>query len=409
MPGELLIRAGHNDHRVIEDLLAPRIYWNDGAPAIDRLVVDMTLATREDSFAAAASDAGVPLVIDPQTLFLQVAVDPDDSWCALAYGCADPVPVGEFMNPGRRLTLVEQVVDAQMAAGASVVVAPYVYASAPDDPWFSVALGFVRDTAQYVASHYAGVPVVPVLAAQAQSFARESDWEAGLARFGRLAAGAGAQTVAVALSPVGADDKYDKVLRYIRSILYLKSEFGLRTVAWNQGILGAAVVAAGADGYETGIGQLESTDLASRRRSKRPGRGKSDTYARYKGVYLDTLGSSIPHRAAEVILNDERLRPQTMCVDEACCPTPTDTLDNYREHTVRARARKLRELNRQPHVPWRLVQIIRDCEQSLTVAKHSNQALEQAGETYRVKLGHHESLLEVALHLRNSGVMSASA
>lgn len=77
--GELLIRAGYNDHQAIGDLLAP-----GGAvalrPPIDRLVADAQTAVVHPTLAEAAHLAGVPYLIDPLTPLLQDPTDPEDSW-----------------------------------------------------------------------------------------------------------------------------------------------------------------------------------------------------------------------------------------------------------------------------------------------------------------------------------------
>lgn len=147
---ELFIRATYGDHRVVADLLAPRAYWNRGRPPIDRLVIDATLAAREGAFSVAAADAGIPLLVDPQTLHWQAPVDPSDAWCQLPYGSSGALPPAELRDPGRRSQLVREVIEAQLGHGASAVIAPYVYASAPGDPWFAIALDLVRDAARYI-------------------------------------------------------------------------------------------------------------------------------------------------------------------------------------------------------------------------------------------------------------------
>lgn len=213
-----------------------------------------------------------------------------------------------------------------------------------------------------------------------------------------LARAVGAHAVALALSPTGAGDGYDKILRYMDIFLRVRSQ-GLRVIAWNQGVLGSLLVAAGVDGYETGIGQGESTDVSRRLRSRHRRSQPKQDFGRYRGVYLEPLGSSVPHAIAELAFRDRQLLPEIMCGEDTCCASPTDTLENYRQHAVRSRARKLQQLREQPHPRWRLMQVVHDAEHAVTVARHVNEGLQAAGANYSVRTVHLEAIGQVAQHV----------
>ena len=71
---ELLIRPGANDHEVIRDLLTPgagAVLLPGARPLIDRLVLDAHVAKARPDFSEAAGHAGVPVLIDPLTVFWQ--------------------------------------------------------------------------------------------------------------------------------------------------------------------------------------------------------------------------------------------------------------------------------------------------------------------------------------------------
>ncbi len=93
MPAELLIRPGHQDGRVIADLLAPGGAGRTlGARCpISRLVLDAAIAHAQPGLAENAHAAGVSVVVDPMTFLLQCQTDPDKPWSRLPY--ADAVRV----------------------------------------------------------------------------------------------------------------------------------------------------------------------------------------------------------------------------------------------------------------------------------------------------------------------------
>lgn len=127
---ELLIRAGHNDHTVVGDLLAP-----GGAVAlhrpIDRLVVNAQTAAQRSELAQHANLAGVPYIVDPLTPLLQVDVDPEDSWVRrLSYGRA-ALDSAAAMSDDDKQRLAAKVVECEQQLGATVIVPPICW---PADP-----------------------------------------------------------------------------------------------------------------------------------------------------------------------------------------------------------------------------------------------------------------------------------
>ena len=108
------------------------------------------------------------------------------------------------------------------------------------------------------------LPVVPILCARLKSFGPEKSWRTGLDRFAAAALDLGPEAIGLCLSPAGSlrDDSYNKVLRLFAATRRLK-QTGTRVIAWRQGIYGPGLVAAGIDGYETGIGTRERANVAS--------------------------------------------------------------------------------------------------------------------------------------------------
>src|SRR5437588_328542 len=98
----------------------------------------------------------------------------------------------------------------------------------------------------------------------------------------------------------------------------------------------------GLDGYETGIGTREQSNVAgmiSSRKPKPAGKKRKGSGG-LPGVYLEPLGRSVPSPIAETLLGSRAMRPKVMCDDERCCPDGAgSTLDHRAPHAVRTRAR----------------------------------------------------------------------
>ena len=403
---ELIVRPALNDHVALADVMAPsHTRWRN-APPVARVVVDAHVAAQRRQFASLAAESGVPFLVDPVTPLLQSEVDPDDKWAHLPFAQAHALKAADLRDRGRVRDLAIEVAECQLELGATIVVPAYTYAASPEDPWFEINLQLLRDTADYLDMTRPGLDLMPVFCAQLQSFGTEPSWKEGLDRFTGTVGASGARSVALCLSPAGAPgDSYGKITRLMTTAIHAKRS-GLTVLAWRQGVYGPALVAAGLDGYETGMGTGERTDISgqqSRRRPKDPDRPKGGGAT--TGIYIETLGRSVPRRVGQVLLGDVAMRPKVMCDAETCCPTVAATLDQSRQHAVRARARFLGKLDEQPHARWRLNQVAREARQGVTLAKQATRVLRTAGIQQKIDHRNLEGLARAAEELgqRRSG------
>lgn len=404
---ELLIRPGPNDHVVIQDLLAPggtAVFLPRARPLIDRLVIDAHVAKARPEFANAATAAGVPVVVDPLTPFWQGELRDKDKWAQLPFGRSAKLDVADLSNPFVKETLVSQVVDFQVEHGATAIIPPYPYVTSPADPFFELAVDLLRVTARYMRQNGLALPVLPVLCAQLQGFGTEKTWETGIDRFANAALDLGPEAIGICLSPAGAgNDSYNKVLRLFTSARRIKRT-GARVIAWRQGIYGPGLVAAGLDGYETGIGTRELCNVSSSITSRKPPKpGKKQGGGGVPGIYLEPLHRSVSSRVGETLLGHRSMRPKVMCDDERCCPNgAASTLDQRRQHAVRTRARELAALEGQPHASWRLHQIAKDARAAADLAVQANEVLREAQIPERIRTSGYDSLARVAEFIRES-------
>jgi len=395
----LLIRPGPSDHRVIEDLVAPggSGIFRGPRPVIDELVLDATTVVRRPSLVVAAAHAGIPALVDPMTPLLQGEVDPRDGWVALPYGEAVALTPADLDTERARDDLVARVVGFEVERGATAVIPPYLHPASPDDPWFALTLDLLRRTARHMARSGVRLPLLPLLSAQLHTFGVGTAWSVGVDRFAELAGELGAPRVGLCLSPSGAaTDTYGKVQRYFATALRLRAA-GMAVVAWDQGVYGPALVAAGIDGYVSGIGVRERSDVASLQYRRRPASGVPGERRSPQMVLLQPLGRSLGVDVARVLLADRGMRAKLVCDDETCCSDGVESmLTDRRKHTVRARARYLAELAEMPHPDWRLYRVARDAHEAVTLTLQANQLLARLPQPRSLSFRAAEALAQTA-------------
>lgn len=384
------------DHLVVGDLLkpatVPRLVGRH--TPIDVLVADAHVAEARPTLSESAQGAGVPFLVDPNTPLLQSVVAEDDRWAKLPFAQAAALRPGEVDTD----ELVARVVDFQLDKGATRIIPPYFYAANPTDPWFALSLRLIDETREYLSDNGVRLDVLAVLCAQLQSFGNHQQWGIGVDRFVERVKGADVASVALCLSPAGdGKDGYGKVRRLFDTARRVKAS-GLRAAAWRQGIYGPGLVAAGLDGYECGMGTGEQTNVSRQQSSRKP-REKGHSGGGGPGIFIETLGRSVPRRVGQVLLGDTAMRPKVMCDDEGCCASVSATLDKPREHAVRSRARLLAELSAQPASRWRLNHVAREAAFATTLAGQANRVLESEGSTERIKFDNLGALGQVAAEL----------
>lgn len=342
-------------------------------------------------------------------MLLQGETDPGDPWArCVSYGRASAIGAERLADPFWLDGLVASVVEFQIENGASAIVPPYFYADRIDSPAFEATLGAIGRTARRMRVDGVALPIVPVLCAKLQTFASRAGWQAALDRFAATAADVGPQTIALQLSPVGdGGESYAKLLDFMTGARRLRTA-GIPVVAWRQGTYGPALVAAGLDGYECGMGIGEHTNVPGFVGQRKPRDAASNSFGAH-GIYLSSLGRSVPSRVARTLLDDRRLRGRLICDSVRCCPRGAESMvaSKGRSHAVRSRARELRDLAEIPNEAWRLNHIAKRAASAHVTALKANEVLASAGLPNRIKVDGYEALEQVAELLRTEGVSRA--
>lgn len=344
---ELLIRPNAADVPLLRRLLGPQALQSGTAP--DRVVVDAHVAARRPEVRRLAEQSGTRLLIDPQTHFLQDHQPLADPWTSLPYAHAPKFDERDF-SPAFVDELVQRCVQAQLELGATQIVAPYVHIGHRGQDWRATQSRMWRMTRRFLDGSHIALPTVAVLSLDWKAQAAIFDDAAGI-DLRRALRDLGPGDIAIAASSV---TKAREPENRIESLLTLIAQLSrlAPVLAWQQGVLGELCVAAGAAGYETGIGTREAYDvsaaLAARRRyGDRSGRGA-------RPVYVRPLQRSIPKTSITALAESPRLWPLVMCHDEQCCePDGHTMLNDARQHAVISRKRALEALDLIPDPQWR--------------------------------------------------------
>ncbi len=393
---QLYIRPALNDHEMIAELLAPSPLPTIRRlrPPVARLVLDAPIASRRPAFARAAADAGIPLLVDPLTHLLQSDVDPTKAWASLPFATAGTVNPADIDV----VELVETAVQFQLDMGATRIIAPYLFADDPADSALATSIRLLDQTCRYLRDEQLQIPVTAILCGQLQSFARQRSLAAGIGRFSRAAADLDIEAIGLCLTPLGGPkDSYHKLSGMV-AVATTAMRVDVDVVAWRQGFYGPALCAVGLDGYETGIGIGEQTNIReyqSRRRPNRPKQGGGAT----AGVFIEPLNRSLPLRVGNCLLGEVALRAKIICDDDACCADVVAMVDRRRQHAVRSRARFLAELNQQPHRRWRLHHVARHSESAVTIARQANKVLAANGIRQQLGVKSYQALARISREL----------
>lgn len=409
---DLLIRAGNNDHTVVERFLAPPaagIFPRRRQP-IGVVVADAHTAAMRPQLARITRDAGTPYVVDPLTPLLQSEQAPEDAWAQLPFAYPDrttPADLSDYVMD----ELIEKSFAFQREQGATHLIPPYFYSAKRGDAWWLANRAILRRSADYLSRQNIGSPIIPVLAASLREYGPADSWASGVGDY--LAITRDLNTDAVALSWSWNDPP--KTGEAVLSLLLTATERASRattTIGWRSGLFGPAMVAVGAGGYETGIGAreyLHYTALAGQRKPRPKKEDDKQGGGASAYVYMSAFGRSVKRPVASKLLGDPRVAGSLVCSPErGCCPGGIESMvTDWRGHAVRERRRELDDLARMPSARWRLNEVEKKAQRGHLLAETANEVLSQVGEPTRIPSGSLNSLARVAAQIREHRTQAA--
>ena len=407
-PAELTTRVGAGDELLVRRLygLVPGMAPAPHRPA--RLVVDahVPLGRGADAIADVARQAGVPFLIDPETIYLQDQVHATAPWARVPFAELHALTPGELKTVTAQQDLVKTVIDYQLAHGATQIIAPYVHIERPSPGWVQVQAGLWRRTAAYVREAGIHLPVIAVLAIGWRCLhpirgvrVLADAWEA-------LTALDPAE-VAVAASKVHLGARpAERIAELLMLVRQLAQTY--KVTMWQQGLLGEACVIEGAAGYECGIGWREKCDLQSRMRQyRRP----SDGHPGAQPVYIHDLGRGVAKRRMELARTRRAVWSRLICPFPDCCsPGGDELLGDARRHSVITRARDLDTLTATGATRWRWNRLTQRYAAGLDLAARLNALAPSSSGMPGVDMVSLRALYEVANARRSRpGIIRRSA
>lgn len=369
-PAQLTIRVSSADEPFVRRLygLAP---GSRPAPHLpDRLVVDahVPLAATGSALATTARDAGVPFLIDPETVYLQDLQNPNAHWRRVPFGEPAVQTPADVMSQAAQDGLVQAVVDYQVKHGATAVIAPYVHIERPDSGWILVQASLWRRTKAYVEAAGINLPVIAVVAVGWRCLhplrgvpQLSHMWDA-LAALEPSEVALAASKVHMGTRP---EDRIAELLMLVRDLTR-----AYKVTMWQQGLLGEACVVEGAAGYECGIGWREKCDLQSRMSQHRQA---ISGHPAARPIYIAELGRGVPKTRLQLARSKRKVWARLVCPFPDCCaPGGDDLLGDARRHSVVARARELEQLDSTHATNWRWNRLTQRLADGLVLAGQLN-------------------------------------
>lgn len=393
---DLVVRAGGGDAALLERVLTARTQQRP-----HRVVVDAHVAVSAPSISAAARRAGAPFLVDPQTHYLQGTQHSEDPWARLPFARSQAYLVPDLLDAGRQDMLAASVAEYQMEHGATALIPPYVHVERADVGWVQVQLGLWRATRRYLDRQHVHIPVIAVVALGWREL-DPSAWSGAVHPLRNcLLHELHPTEVALAASKVDSGVyPAERLSRLIAVVRQLRRHWPV--LAWQQGTLGEAVVAAGAAGYECGIGWRERCDLGAQIRSHRETPNRRAGSAR--PVYITALRRSLPKRSVNILVrNHPGVAADLTCLDAACCPGGQQALlGDARAHAIAARRRELDEIVRPARPAWRWNQVARGAATGLERAERINALAARTPGLTRVDTAALAATLELADYHRQA-------
>ena len=339
-------------------------------------------------------------MIDPKTYFLQNVDPTSDQSGQLPFVLQKVHTPADLMNRVHQDKLAASVIDYQLSHGATMIIAPYVHIERADTVWTEVQIGLWQATRRCLDWQQLHVPVLAVGALGWRQLDRAT-WPGTLqVLMATLIHELHPGEVALAASTV--DDGVRPAER-LSSLIAVVHHLGQHwsVIMWQQGVLGEAAVAAGAAGYECGIGWRERCDLGTRMRAHDDTPVPGPRNAR--PVYITALKRSLLKRSIELLQQDPRIIAQLICLDPTCCPNGRRTLlEDARAHAIAARRRGLTVLTRPTHAAWRWNQLALDVTAGLQLAERINILAGQTQGLSRVNTRALVATLALANHRRQT-------
>jgi hypothetical protein len=401
---ELLIRVSSADGALLRRAFGADPHHSRLAHRPDRVVVDAHVPLRTRQISATARAAGVGYLIDPQTHFFQDAQPATDRWASLPFGLPRALTPEEAARPEFLNDLTHRVIEYQLRHQATAIIPPYVYVDRPGSEWIDVQVAMWTTAREYLNTLSVALPVIAVTGLGWRMLHPIHGVEA-LRPLSRALVDLAPREVALAVSKVDQGVRpEERATELVLMIERLASDYPV--LLWQQGRLGELAVAAGAHGYETGVGWRERCDWPQTMRDRRQPPGPGGTP---RPVYVAPLGGSVARRSLDELRAHRDVWTRLICTDRECCPAGGAAfIEHGPDHTVVQRASRLKGLDAIDRQVWRWQNLAEHAERGLDLAARINRLKATGSLTQRVNTASLQAILAVSDRrrraVRSSGI-----
>lgn len=335
-PLGLYLRAGHNDHKTLLNLLAM------GKRAFCGVVFDPTKHDRHRELREQVLHNNLNAIFDPKTLRSSLPGVYTDALGSLPWGKGRQHNPDDFTGiSGRRL--IHAMAAYSCDNGFTQVMAPTHYIAAIDDPWLNIDIESTCRLRNFLDSNgAASVPIIYPLTIPYRVF-RNADQRAGLIRILQQAP---VSSVWLLIDGVGRNSTATAVQNYISAAREFHS-LGIPIVAdYMGGAIGLSLLASGAVGGMThGVMLNEQLQASSWRRPKR----NNSKYTSRRQIYVPAIDAMLPEKEAEILFSSRGAKSQFGCHDSSCCPRGIqDMVENHSRHFLYQRMAEVGRLSQIP-------------------------------------------------------------
>jgi hypothetical protein len=335
-PLGLFLRPGHNDHRVLSQLLS------EGRSSLTGVVFEPTSITAQEELRSEVRRRGLWAVLDTRLMEMATPRGFTDKRSLLPWGGRASHKPQDLSGAAGQSTALEIVQFVRKYGFNAILVGHYLEQGA-QDVWFRVDLALLRELRRQFDAHGLDDVAIYYTLAVPSSIFNEARRRAELKT--------ALQTVDIEglwlrIHPFGASSGHITLQRYIISCQDLHS-LRLPLVAEKVGTIGLPLLAFGAiSGIESGISSGDKFDFA---RLTRPPNDKAKNFAPHARVYLPGLGVFLDRDAATTFFANRNLKAAFGCQNTSCCRRGTaDTLGDPRRHFVFTRMEEVGAISQVP-------------------------------------------------------------
>jgi hypothetical protein len=330
------IRPGHNDHRLLCQLIS------EGRTAMSGVVFDPTFLKPQGELRAEVNQRRLWTVLDPLAFELSTPSGHTARRASLPWASKKPHSAKDLADE-RGFAFADAVAAFVKDNFFSAVLAPTHYlANGFFDSWFEVDLLLTRRLRETLDSiGCRDVPIFYPLAIPTSVFSdsrQRSSFKASLRD-------APVASIWLRIHPFGGHSGHITLQRYIGACRDLHS-VKKSLIAEKVGNVGLALLAFGAvSGIETGVSSGEKFDAGRLFRELKDKKG----FSAHRNVYIPDLGIFLNTKDARQFFENKPFRSQYACTNTACCREGvTDSIKEPRRHFVFSRLEEVKVLGSVP-------------------------------------------------------------